>query len=489
MSKPILRFAAVSAMVGAVALLTGCVSDGALKPQASLRDAKELRAGATLAQADVSPAAWPDRHWWHRYGDAQLDRLIDEALATSPTMRIADARVRQAAAMAGVAGAALAPQVSGNARSDRFGFPKTGDTPDPLAGTWQWRNEATLNFSYELDFWGKNQAAVGAALGRQRAAEVESEAARLVLTVGMTQTYLKLSQLYAQRDLGQRVLQQRQQVLELTRQRVAGRIDSQADLKQAQLTVPNAQADIAAVDEAIALARTQLAALMGSGPDRGAAIARPQLQAVRPAGPPTVLASELLARRPDVVAQRWRVEALRKDIEVAKAGFYPSINLNGLIGLQAFGLGNFLQGGSRLADAGAGLSLPIFDGARLRGNLALRDADYDIAVEAYNQTLVDALRDVVGELVSIGWLAQREAYQAEAMATAQQAYELSLQRYRAGVGNYLQVLAAQSQVLAQQRAQIDLDTRAFELDLQLARALGGGFQAVSLPGQTAISQR
>src|SRR5471030_2103488 len=309
MNTLIFRF---TALAGIAALVAGCASDGGVQAQAKLHDANQLKAGATLAHADVSPVAWPARDWWHRYGDAHLDR---------------------------------------------FAFPKVGDTPDPLAGTWQWHSQATLNFGYELDFWGKNRSAVDAAMSHQKAAEVETEAARLVLTVGMTQTYLKLSQLYAQRDLGVQILTQRQRVLELTRQRVAARIDAQADLKQAELAVPNAKADIAVADEAIALVRTQLAALMGAGPDRGIGIARPQLQAVRPAAVPSTLPSELLARRPDVVAQRWRVESLRKDIDVAKAEFYPSINLNGLLGLQAFGLGNFLQGSSRLVDAGAGLSL------------------------------------------------------------------------------------------------------------------------------------
>jgi NodT family efflux transporter outer membrane factor (OMF) lipoprotein len=465
----------LAALAGAAALVAGCASDGGLKPQARLQDGNQLQAGATLAHAQVTPAAWPARDWWQRYGDAQLNQIVAEALASSPAMRAAAARVRQAAAVAELAGAALSPQVTAGARSNRVEFSANSNVPKPLAGSWKWSNEASLNFGYELDFWGKNQSALDAAVGRQKAAEVDTEAARLLLTVGITQTYLRLSQLYAQRDLGQQVLEQRQQVLDLTLQRVAARIDSQADRAQAELGIPLAKADIAATDEAIALVRTQLAALIGAGPDRGAAIARPQMQPVRPAGVPSVLPSELLARRPDLVAQRWRVESLRSDIDVAKAQFYPTINLTGLIGLQSLGFSKFLQTGSSIASAGAGLSLPIFDGGRLRGNLALRDADYDLAVEAYNQTLIDALRDVASQLASIEWLAERNQLQAQALASAQQAYALSLQRYRSGVGNYLQVLATQSQVLAQQRAQIDLDTRAFDLDLQLARALGGGY--------------
>jgi NodT family efflux transporter outer membrane factor (OMF) lipoprotein len=374
-----------------------------------------------------------------------------------------------------VAGAALSPQASLGARSNRVEFSEHSNVPKPLAGSWKWSNEVSLNFGLELDFWGKNRAALDAALGREKAAEVDVEAARLLLTVGVLQAYLKLSQLYAQRDLGLEILAERRQVLALTAQRVAAKIDSEADRSQAELAIPVAQGEIAAVDEAIALVRTQLAALLGAGPDRGAAIARPQLKSVRPAGVPALLPSELLARRPDLVAQRWRVESLRREIDAAKAQFYPTINLNGLVGLQTLGFGKFLQGGSSIASAGAGLALPIFDGGRLRGNLAARDADYDLAVEAYNQTMVEALRDVASQLVAIEWLGTRNALQAEALASAERAYDLSLRRYRSGVGNYLQVLTTQLQVQQQRRAQIDLDTRAFDLDMQLARALGGGY--------------
>ncbi|MFL6708263.1 MAG: efflux transporter outer membrane subunit [Massilia sp.] len=471
-NRPILRGAVIA---GAAAVLAGCVSQGGLAPQAHLQDPDRLKASTTLSVAQVTPAAWPARDWWRRYGDAQLNQLLDEALGSNPTMRIAEARVRQASGAATAAGAALLPQVNANARSSRVEFSKNSNIPPPLAGNWRWSNEASLGFGYELDFWGKNQAALDAAVGRQKAAEAESEAARLVLTVGVTHTYLKLSQLYAQRDLAVDVLKQRQQVLTLTEQRLRAKIDSEADRSQAALAIPVAQADIAALDEAIALVRTELAALLGAGPDRGASIVRPQLQAVKPAGVPTVLPSELLARRTDLVAQRWRVESSRREIDVAKTLFYPSINLQGLLGLQTLGFSKFLQGSSTFASAGPALSLPIFDAGRLRGNLAVRDAEYDLAVEAYNLTLIEALRDVASQLVAIDWLSTRNTLQAQALASAEQAYELSLQRYKAGVGNYLQVLATQLQVLQQQRAQIELDTRAFELDMQLVRALGGGY--------------
>jgi NodT family efflux transporter outer membrane factor (OMF) lipoprotein len=469
-----------AALVTTVSLLAGCASDGGLRPSATILDGAALSASTTLRDMAVTPAVWPAHDWWQRYGDAQLNQLAAEALAGSPTMRIAAARVRQAAAVEGLAESALSPQLNGGARSNRQRFSEHSNVPKPLAGSWNWSNEATLNFSYELDFWGKNQAALDAALDRRHAAEVDAEAARLVLMVALTQSYLKLSQLHAQRELVVSVLHQRQEVLALTRKRVTAKLDSEAELKQAELGIPVAKGDIAAIGEAIQLAQTQLAALTGAGPDRGASITRPHLQGVQPAAVPSSLSSELIARRPDVVAQRWRVEALRSDIGVAKAQFYPSFNLTALVGLQTLGFGNFLNAGSSIANAGSNMSLPIFDGGRLRSNLALRNADYDVAVEGYNLALTEAVRDVVSQLVSIQWLQQRSALQAEATATAQQAYDLAAQRYSAGLGNYLQVLSAELQVLAQQRSQIELDTRSFDLDMQLVRALGGGYQEATI---------
>jgi NodT family efflux transporter outer membrane factor (OMF) lipoprotein len=464
------------AVLAAIAVLVaGCASDGGLKPQSTVASANDLATRATLAEASVSPAAWPASEWWKRYGDAQLDALVDEALKGSPTLRIAEARVRQAVAIEGLANANLSPQVGANARSTRQLYSENSNVPKPLAGSWQWANEATLNFSYELDFWGKNEAGLQAAIGRKNAANIDQHATRLVLIVGITQTYLRLSQAHAQLELAQQVLKQREHVLELTRQRVKAQIDSSVDLKQAEFALPVAREQIAAAKESISLLQTQLAALTGAGPDRGLTITRPQLQAIKPAGLPSTLPSELLARRPDVIAQRWRVEAQLQDIKVAKAQFYPSFNIAGLIGLQSLGFGKFLQGGSQISSLGGGLSLPIFDGGRLRSNLALRDAEYDIAVEQYNLTLVDALRDVVSQLTSIQWLQERAAQQAEALRTSQEAYDLAVRRYQSGVGNYLQVLASESQVLSQQRAQIDFDARAFDLDMNLVRALGGGY--------------
>ena len=192
--------------------------------------------------------------------------------------------------------------------------------------------------------------------------------------------------------------------------------------------------------------------------------------------------AELLGRRPDLVAQRWRVEAAQQNIANAKAQFYPNVNLLAFIGLQSLGSAGFLTAASRTLGIGPAVTLPIFEGGRLRANLAGTNADYDIAVEQYNQTLADALRDVVDQLAS--WRSveqQRVAAASSRCDSAQEAYDLALLRYREGIGNYLQVLSVEAPLLEQQSLDAELRARQLAIAVNLVRALGGGFDASLAP--------
>jgi NodT family efflux transporter outer membrane factor (OMF) lipoprotein len=462
----------------AAALLAACASSDGLRTQAQRADPNHLQAGRSLTATTLSAAAWPREDWWRALGDPQLDRLVDMALRQQPQLRIAEARVRQAQALAGVAEAALQPQAAANARSTAQRFSEHALAPKPLAGHWDSFNDATLGVSQELDFWGRNRAAVEAALDRSHAVEVDLQAARLLLTTSLVRGYIRLDAAFAQRDLAQETLRQREQTLALTRQRVAAQVDSQLELTQAEAALPAARERIAALEETIALTRNQVAALAGQGPDAGLDIARPQLAAAGAVALPSELPAELLGRRPDVVAQRWRIEAATQDIQEAQARFYPNVSLGAFVGLQSLGLGELLNAGSRVLGIGPAISLPIFDGGRLRANLGARQAEFDAAVEQYNATLVAALHDVVDQLVSLQWLQRQAREQDEALRLAERAYALAQQRYRGQLASYLQVLAAESQLLVQRRGVIETATRQRELRLNLIRALGGG----SLPG-------
>jgi NodT family efflux transporter outer membrane factor (OMF) lipoprotein len=465
----------LAAMLAIALPAGGCASFGGVSSARSvLSDPAHLAAPATLAGAALSPTAWPRTDWWKRYGDPQLNALVAEVLADSPSLGVAQARLDQAIAVGAATSASRSVQSSLAAKTTQQRFSAHSTTPHPLAGTWDWFDDATMTASLDLDFWGKNRSLIEASVDRVHASEIDSQAARLMLAHSTTQTYFRLAQAHDQLAVAQTVLDERQQVLALVRQRVGAGLDSDVDLAQAEAALPPAHQQVLTLREAIDLLHSQLAALAGKGPDRGQAIVRPTLSLSQAVALPSAVPAELLGRRPDVVAQRWRVEASLKDIKAAKAQFYPNVSLNSYVGYQALGLDNWLLGGSRIAGIGPAVSLPVFDGGRLRAGLSARNAEHDLAVEQYNQTLVDAMRDVVDQITAQQWLAQQKAQQLEAAQTADTAYDLALQRYRQGLTPFLQVLAAHSQALAQKKLLIDLEVRALQLDASLAHALGGG---------------
>jgi NodT family efflux transporter outer membrane factor (OMF) lipoprotein len=247
-----------------------------------------------------------------------------------------------------------------------------------------------------------------------------------------------------------------------------------ADLPEQQAQAPQQQIDAL---------RNALAARAGAGPDRGLAIRRPALGTPAIALP-SVLPSDLLARRPDVVAARWRVEAAARGIDASKAAFYPSINLAAMVGLAAGNLGDLFGRDALLINGGPALSLPIFDGGRLEQQLRASDADYDLAVAGYDQALLGAIREVADAVQAARALDAQIASTAQARQAAAQAHALVLQRRQAGLATQLDVLTAQKPLLQldQQLAALRAKRRLAAIDLD--QALGGGVP-VAAPSPTA----
>jgi NodT family efflux transporter outer membrane factor (OMF) lipoprotein len=460
----------------ALALLAGCANPGGLQRNSAPADPQQLETARTLAAVPVAPGAWPKDEWWHAIGDPQLDALIAEALASSPGIRLARARVNRAVALAEAAGAPRAPQVNFDFESTRQRLSENGIIPPPLAGKWVSQNLMQLNFSYEFDFWGRNSAALDAALGQAKAADADAHGAALVLSSAVALAYVQLARTHDQLDLARELLAQRERQLSLVRERLAAGLDSRIEVKQAEVAPHESRQRIAQLEESAALTRNQIAALLGQGPDRGQAIERPRPGAAAALALPSVLPADLLGRRPDIVASRWRVEAASRDADAARADFYPNVNLILFAGFQAITWTHFITAGSLVPGIGPAIRLPIFDGGRLRGNLGAKYADYDAAAEQYNQALADALREVADQVAAFRSIERQDAEVAPALAAAQAAYDLALARYRAGLANYLTVLSAESQLNAQRMLAADLRARRLEAAIGLARALGGGYQ-------------
>ncbi len=454
-------------------LLSACASVPDLGQKPIPVAAESLESSASFADQS---GAWPVEGWWQSFGDAQLDGLIAEGLRGSPDIATAAARVRAAEAMAQQAGAALLPRVGaegsvgGTQQSKNLGIPPQF-VPDGIQDT----GHVAATFSFDLDLWGKNRAALAAATSEAEAARVDEAQARLMLTTGIASAYADLAAYYQALDVANEAVRVRSASADVSGKRAAAGIENQSAERQAESRAAAARADVTALGEAIATTRNRLAALVGAGPDRGLSIARPTL--VSPGiGLPPQAGIELIGRRADIVAARLRAEAAAKRIDVARADFYPNINLSALVGLQSLGLSNLVKAGSEYGNGGVAVSLPIFDGGRLQGRYRGARAEFDTAVATYHRTLIAALRDVADIVASRSATIRQLADRRDALKAATDAARLAGLRYRAGLSTQLPQLTAEDSLTQLARQVSDLEARKLSLDIALIRALGGGYQ-------------
>lgn len=261
----------------AVAVLAGCAALGNSHSTQTVADPATMATSQTLPDEH---GQWPSQDWVAQFKDPQLSALVDEAVKDNPSLQAAFARVEASRAMADATRSALYPHLEfeGSLIRQRFSE-KDLFEGTPLAGSWQNQSRLQVGLSYDFDFWGKNRDALEAALSDDRAAEAESQASRLILATSIARNYARLAALYAQHDVAERAIAQRSDLTELSRQRLAAGLDTQVETTQARGTVAASRTDLQRVDEEIALARNQLAALLGKGPDRGLQIQRPVLLA------------------------------------------------------------------------------------------------------------------------------------------------------------------------------------------------------------------
>jgi len=464
-----------SLLAGALCL-TACVPDLGLMPE--LQQPQTL--GSANALAD-SKGEWPVEAWWRAYGDPELDRLEDEALKGAPDLKIAEARLREADAATRQAGADLVPGLSFDAASQSAkqslneGFPK--QIQSALPHGWHTNTRVAASLTYEIDLYGKNRAAYAAASSEAKAAEVDVEEARLVLSTSVAGAYAKLVRLAADKVAAEDAVNLHEQSVALFSAREGQGLENRGAQAEAQANADSARADEDAIDGQIAFVRDEIAALVGKGPDRGLEIALPRAKEVRALGLPPHLSADLIGRRPDLVAARLRAEAASDRIKVAHADFYPNIDLNGLVGFQSIDIGQIFLHGSLIGAIGPALHLPIFDGGRIEGAYRGARASYDEAVASYDKTLVLSLKDAADAIAGERELEAERAHSRAALKNIDEAYRIAKARYQGGLARYLDVLSAEDMLVLERRRVADLDASELAQDVVLIRALGGGFQS------------
>lgn len=472
-TKTFSRVAAL-ALLGATTAMAGCTApDLGARPR--MTTPADLRADASFASGEAA-RDWPQERWWTAYGDPQLDALVQEALAGSPSVAAAQARIRQARGAAEVAGAATLPTLGGQGSA---GFVKqsynNGVPAEFVPKGWKSTGTLALSGDFDLDLWGRNRKALAAATSEREAAVADERQAELLLSSNVVSSYFDLARLIEREKALVDADRARSDTVRLFDGRVQQGLESQAPLRQAQASAATARAALSQVREQIVLRRHAIAALLGAGPDRGLEITPPDLTRIPATGVPADARIGLAGRRPDIVAARLRAQAAGSRIDAAKAAFLPDISLRGLFGLTSLGLSNLIDSGSTYGNAGGAVSLPIFQGGRLRGNYRQARGGYDAAVANYNATVVGALQEIADALASRDAAAQQEVDAAEAQRTARLAWDLSLTRYRGGLSSYIEALTAETAALQAREAAVDAHFRTLALDVALKRALGGGY--------------
>jgi len=433
---------------------------------------------ASTQSLSGATSAWPMKGWWTAYRDPQLDRLIGDGIAGSPDLGAAAARLRTAQGYAQEAGAALLPSVDASASVDYQNQSQniSGRHTEVPRG-WNAMGTTGLSFNLDLDLFGKNRAALRAARKDADAARFEVDQSRLVLTTGIASAYADLAALYAQRDNLEAALDIRTQTLKFVKGRYDAGLETIDAVRQAEARIPQTRGEIAATDEAIMLDKHALAALVGAGPDRALTIDRPAAGTLQSQGIPADASIGLIGRRPDIASARMRVEAAAERIKEARASFYPDINIGALVGLQSFGLSSLFESGSQFASVSPAVTLPLFHGGALQGQYRGRRGEYDEAVAVYDGQVIQALRETADTLTSEKQLGERLVEARSALTDYDDALRVARGRYQEGLADYLTVLTAEESVVNARLALAQLESRSFTLDVQLVRALGGGFDA------------
>ena len=427
---------------------------------------------------DSQFSAWPETEWWKAYEDKNLNRLVESALEANPSIELADSRLRMAQSIASYAGATLKPRVDAGFESAWQRYSENGLVPPSLGGSHEVDGRFAVDLRWEIDLFGKLRHAIAATRRQVDVESINRPIARLALASAVASTYFRLAEAGAQREVVLATIEQRRGILKLVEARVALGVDSRVELMQAEGAIARAEEELAATHEQVALLRASLSRIAVVSLAETASLAPTLIELTAPQLPDPI-PSGLVARRADIVAAQWRIESIVHGIESVKAEFYPSVNLASFAGFSALGFDDLMKGSSGIYGLVPSVSLPLFDAGRLRAKLGFVTAQGDIAITQYNDTVLNAVQEVIHAITSIRALRERQAAQQKAQAAAETAWQLAMQRYKAGLTGYLTVLSTESEVLRERRAAAALKGRALTLDISLKQALGGGIETTA----------
>ncbi|MGR8979684.1 MAG: efflux transporter outer membrane subunit [Gammaproteobacteria bacterium] len=476
MKRPIHRLRPAVLMITPV-LMNACAWLPDSAQRAAMINTPSLEKTMASARASLSRrSVWPAPTWWQIFAAPTLNRLIETAAADSPNLKAVEARLRQAQSLVDVEAANLYPTVGASIRfsAERY---SANSTQAKLAG--EHFRHLQLNpfvLRYHLDLWGRDKAALQAAVGKAMASELELADARLLLLDAVALAYFELAAVTEKLAIAKQNVACREQLLKLAQARQDSGLVSNAPLLEARIELNNARQQEAALRVEIDLQKNLLATLAGKGPDWGHDIVPERGVLPERLFVPDDLPLRLLARRPDVLAARLRAEAAAEDIKAARTAFYPDVNLVSFAGLHSVSLSDVLLQGSSLAYAvGPSIEFPIFEGGRLRANLTHQEAAYDEAVEVYNSQVLRAVQEVADAFAKWREIEAQLTEQRQSVKDAAESRRLADSLYRQGIKDQGDLLQASAAEYAESIRLTALEGAYFKAATQVANALGGGY--------------
>jgi NodT family efflux transporter outer membrane factor (OMF) lipoprotein len=434
---------------------------------------KEMKGWRAATPADALPRG----DWWTAFNDPDLDALMKRVDVSNFNLRAAEARVRQARALADSARAGYFPAIGAGATATRSKSPSLPNAPSTTAAVSTY--SATVNASWELDLWGKVRRAVEAGDAGWQASAADLETARLSARAQLATSYFTLRLTDGFRQILEDTVAAYERSLVLTRNRYNAGVVARVDVVQAEVQWKSAQAQLVDLSVDRAQLEHAIALLVGEAPANFSLERKPL--ALSMPDVPLTLPSALLERRPDVASAERNVAAANARIGVAKAAFFPALTLSGAGGYRSIDAGQLFTAPFRFWSLGAAVAQPLFDGGARSAASDQAVAAYDEEVALYRQTVLTGFQEVEDNLAALRILADEATVQDEVLEGSRRNVELTLNQYNAGVVSYLNVIVAQATLLQNERTSAQLLGRRLTASINLVKAAGGGWSAEDLP--------
>ncbi|STX29712.1 outer membrane efflux lipoprotein [Legionella beliardensis] len=431
----------------------------------------------------IKSGDWPSKYWWVAYNSPELNKLMVDALTCNPSIHEIKSRMQAARQEAVVVGAKLFPLVFFDARENLQYLSKNGlfRALNPRLPRHTDLLDFSLSFRYEFDFWGQNRNLLAAAVGEAKVLRGEVAQIQLLTTTALAQAYFAYKVNIAKQKLYQQLVTVRQNILSLQRALINNALADDLPIYTAQENLFTAKQWLADIDHEIAVNRHLVNVLAGRNPETALADEQRLPGLPRKLIVPKTISLDLIARRPDLMAQIWRAKALAYKTGAAMAEYYPDVNLVGLIGLESTGWKKLLRASSVTAALRPAIHLPIFTAGRIRANIRANKAEFDAAIFAYNNLLLRSTQEILDILQFAKAVNRKRQEQNKILSFAEDRYKIIKNRERNGLDNGMEVYRQQEEVIQNKLVSLSLLYDQYLASVKLIKALGGGYCQPDIP--------